>query len=222
MKLEYLVSRPAGGNTNVTAIGGVKEIVRNQQRHKGPAWRIRRRGSEWGIWRTSFEATLDRYVDLINAGDVGDVFAFDSKDWPYTTTTRLLDATPPLIQTQGNSKIDAIYTFIARGYKFRSGGICNKRYIDGTTDWTQHSPWGGPDPGSNAFDIFQATMDQMYQTAYDLVAEAKAGRLDIGRVIIGQKQWTPTDGWHSYGGNFHYHIHVEGRPTRTGYPGGRC
>ena len=65
-------------------------------------------------------------------------------------------------------------------------------------------------------------MEQLYDSAAAIVAEAQGSRLEVGRVIVGAKQWTPLMGWHEYSGIYHRHVHVEGAPTRTGEPKAGC
>lgn len=228
MKRRYLVTKPDGNNTRPLRLLGAKRKVRSLAAKKAPddaRFRLKIRGDEFSTWRKSLSSTMDRWTDLLkNRCQVGDVLVLDISDQPYSILTRVVDIAPPLIQTEGNSDIDTIWTYIKRDLNtdFRNGGICNRRYIDGTTTWTQHSPWPPPDPGSNALDIFLRTMEQMYDLSNKLVAAANQGKLQIGRLIIGAKQWTPGSGWHYYGGNFHRHIHVEGLPTRTGAPRASC
>lgn len=228
MAEKYIISKPSGGNTRPLGLTRASRVVRRQANRRAPEdarFRLKKRGEDWSSWRRSLKTTMERWKAMLaNQCRVGDVVVLDIEDHPYSITTRVIEVSPPLIQTEGNNKIDEIWTYIKRdlGISFRNGGICNKRYIDGTTTWTQHSPWPAPDPGSNALDIFMSTMNQMYDLSNKLVIGHKDGKISVGRLIIGQKQWTPQQGWHYYGGHFHYHIHVEGQPTRTGYPSGSC
>ena len=92
-----------------------------------------------------------------------------------------------------------------------NGGIYNCRFVDGTKIVSKHgyktSEWKGA-----ACDIFSDpdNMGALTDRAEFLVAETKAGRLHLDRVIVGQSVWESFDGrWHFYRGAFHRHVHFE-------------
>lgn len=103
--------------------------------------------------------------------------------------------------------------------------VCKK--IVGSNSWSQHS-WG------NAADVFPKPNSQpsyvqkeLRQIADGFVYQAKhrtkANRfrkLDIAEVIDHDagRIWTPSQGWHPYGGTAGPHIHVSGAPLKTGRP----
>ena len=80
----------------------------------------------------------------------------------------------------------------------RNGGICVKKDVAGTSEPSQHNPWV-PD-GSNAVDVFLANMEQEYALAEDAVRAARSGDLPLGRVIVGNRIWDPSQSWHGYTG----------------------
>ena len=103
--------------------------------------------------------------------------------------------------------------------------VCKK--ISGSDSWSQHS-WG------NALDLFPIphpapsyVQTELRQIAYGVVYQAthrtKANRLrklEVAEVIDhdARRIWTPSQGWHAYGGTTGAHIHVSASPLRTGRP----
>lgn len=103
--------------------------------------------------------------------------------------------------------------------------VCKK--IVGSNSWSQHS-WG------NAVDVFPMPNSQPSYVQKELRAIADAvvynathktranrmRKLDVAEVIDhdAQRIWTPSEGWHPYGGTKGPHIHVSGAPLRTGRP----
>lgn len=77
--------------------------------------------------------------------------------------------------------------------------VYNRRYIAGTTTWSQHA-WG------NALDIF-APMPMLDEIADFLRGRKRAGILPVGLIL-----WRVA--------NHFDHIHVEGEPKQTGTPPG--
>jgi hypothetical protein len=103
--------------------------------------------------------------------------------------------------------------------------VCKQ--ISGSSTWSQHS-WG------NALDLFpkpsrqQATVERELRAIADAVVyqathltKANRGRkLAVAEVIDHDagRIWTPSQGWHSYGGTTGVHIHVSAAPLKTGIP----
>jgi hypothetical protein len=226
--IRYVYDDIDGGLTKPLKLFEVIPRIKADMKDRGPEWRWREvdKGQEWSVWRKDLDATLERMRSAIDTrGRVGDKFALDGIKGAFIARVRIIDISPPIKQTEGNDDIDEIYTWWTTNLKdseWWNGGICNRRFISGTTTWTQHCPWPDPDPGSNAFDGFRPTMSQLYETADDIVSAAKHDDLPLGRIIVGQRQWTPSQEWHFYGGEFHRHGHQEGLRTRTGQPKGSC
>ena len=103
--------------------------------------------------------------------------------------------------------------------------IC-KKILD-SNSWSQHS-WG------NALDLFPKPSPQRVTVQHELraIADAvvyqaknrtKANRLrklEVAEVIDHDagRIWTPSEGWHGYGGSTGSHIHVSAAPLKTGTP----
>jgi hypothetical protein len=112
-----------------------------------------------------------------------------------------------------------------RVISFAAVFVCKK--IVGSNSWSQHS-WG------NAVDLFPTPNSQpvyvqkelreiantvVYHTTHKTVAN-RGRKLDVAEVIDhdAQRIWTPSEGWHPYGGTPGPHIHVSGKPLKTGTP----
>jgi hypothetical protein len=103
--------------------------------------------------------------------------------------------------------------------------VC-KKILDSST-WSQHA-WG------NALDLFpvgggtkaelQRRLRQIANSVvYQATHKTRANRLrklEVAEVIDHDagRIWTPSQGWHSYGGTSGAHIHVSAAPLRTGVP----
>ena len=220
-----MVSLPSGDRTKDISFAKAKDNVRDQARKyavdKDRRMRLGIRGKlEPGVWRTELDKTMDQWEKLLRSEQPGDVILLDIEDYPYTIGTRIIDVSPPTKQTEGNSDIDKIFTWLINNKKGRNGGICNRRSIAGTSTWSQHSPWPGPDPGSNAVDWFSSpdTMDELYDQGHDVVR----ANLPIGLVLVGNQAWEPGRGWHLSSAEYHRHLHIQGQPERGGSPQGSC
>lgn len=97
------------------------------------------------------------------------------------------------------------------------------RAIAGSSSWSQHA-YG------NADDLFPTAGDtqaKLRRIADAVVYQAKhrtaanlGRKLDVAEVIDhdARRIWTPSEGWHAYGGTTGAHIHVSAAPLRTGKP----
>lgn len=196
-------------------------ILRRRARRAGASTlALKRRGSDrWGRPRTLDEG-LARLREILPRAPVGEVWWVRLDYGPQVLTVRVVAPTARVAETAGNSRIDRIYGEVTARWQVESWGICNRRYIDGTTTWSQHCPWPAPDPGSNAWDI-HASRRRMRKIADELARNAEAW--GVGRVIYDGRVWDRTRGWHVSPGIGHQdHIHVEGYPERSGTPRGSC
>lgn len=231
MDIRYMVSRPGGDRTGAIGLSSARRKVRAQAKKygesKGRRLRLKERADDdWGIFRKDVGETMSKWEALVRTAKPGDVVLMDIEDFPYTISTRIIDVTPPTVQTDGNADVDKIFTWLVRNEKGRNGGICNRRDIAGTGTWSQHSPWPAPDPGSNAIDWFAYpdTMAELYEQGAALAQAAKADpqNVPVGLILVGSKAWSPEVGWHFSSAEYHRHLHVQGRKTRTGTPRASC
>jgi hypothetical protein len=110
---------------------------------------------------------------------------------------------------------------VANEEKISYGGVFSCRKIAGTTYWSQHA-WG------NALDLFPTKPGYNDDIAKAAVTQAtkrtvanRGRKLELSNVIdhLNSRIWTPTTGWHEYGGTVGPHVHVQAAPIKTGTPG---
>jgi len=128
--------------------------------------------------------------------------------------------------TKGNPRIAKAAQY-AKDHcrRVQCSGWVYTRYVSGTTTWSQHSRFA---EGGNAVDLTVyhnddyhdgIDMDATQDVADVLVAAARAGALQLRRVIFRDAQWNAPS-WQaiSYGGTYHTHVHAEAAPLQTGTP----
>lgn len=134
--------------------------------------------------------------------------------FPVYSTSVETAAIKRVVAVLGRARIDP-------KIKFGSVFVCKK--IAGSSTWSQHS-WG------NAIDIFptdgntQAKLrDIADAVVYQATHKTKANRfrkLPVSQVIDhdGRRIWSSGQGWYTYAGTTGAHIHVSGKPLKTGVP----
>ena len=109
--------------------------------------------------------------------------------------------------------IEEIHHYVWEGHPVRSGGLWLCRFIDGTFPPGSVSKHGflTKDWKGAAEDIFvtQGGMPALVDVAEDIVSRTKTGKLKAATVIVDKDIWTPSQGWHVYSGNQHFHVHVD-------------
>lgn len=118
-----------------------------------------------------------------------------------------------IIDTNGNDKADKAWSYGKAWYpdvSFLGSYVC--KYIVGSGTLSQHS-YG------NAVDFGRDSMAELNDLANKMVANAD--ELDIEHVIVGDRIWTRGYGWSHYGGEYHYHVHVDFTPQYSGSCGVR-
>ncbi len=223
-RLAYIVRRPDGSVTPDLTLAVAMRRVRDHGRRLGPRYRLRERGSDPGPYREDFAETVDRLREHLRDEVEGAAWILDGERTPGTIGVRVVDVAPAIRETQGNARIDRIYTWVLDRFpgEIRSAGICVRKLIEGTTTWSQHSPWPAPDPGANAWDWFAPTFDRLLEQAAIVAKAADAGEIPVGLILAGDRAWSPDQGWHDSGAAFHPHVHIEGAPKRTGTPRSSC
>ena len=216
--MEMVVSRPNGDVTEPLRFNAAEEVVHQQAKNRGNArdgWRLKTRGDEFGTTFHDFQKMMDRWSQLAQQHDKkGDVIVLDIMEHPYSVVARWVDTMLPIKDTSGNRDIDQIWTWWHEQWpNSRNAGICVFKYTGGRP--SQHCNWndnnGEPGDGSDASDEFLNGMEMMKDAAYEAVNFAKQDELPLGRMIIANLIWDPFQGWHYYGGEYHYHNHMEGR-----------
>ena len=202
MSIKYMTTKPNGERTGPVAFQKAKDNVRDQARtfalNRGRKMRLGVRGKgELGNWRIELDETMDQWEKLVKTHPPGTSSGWTSRTTRTQSGTRIVDVSPPTKQTEGNDDIDKIYSWLTTEKNGRNGGICNRRFISGTTTWTQHCPWPDPNGGSNALDWFAQpdTMDELYEQAYDLARSQAPHRSHPRRVQgVGTRGLAPIGG----------------------------
>jgi hypothetical protein len=217
---DFILNRPAGDITQMIGKAKVMDLTGRYMKPRGPEWRVRDiNDHNFGDWRSDWSLVRERWSHLLDAMRAGDRIRMDGRSGAFELVAHAVHDKPPIIKTEGNDDIDKIWTW-ARQWaddhhtSMRSGGICVPKDVFGTSAPSQHNPW--KNGGSNAVDIFLGTMNAMVDMAEDAVRAAKKGRLPLGRAIIQNRIWDPTQEWHGYSGVYHYHDHLEGTPEQSG------
>lgn len=201
-------------------------------------YRAKMRGNDWPAHFVDLGAVMaDVRAFLDRAGD-GDMVLVDSEKAPGAVAVRCYEVVAPAVQTIGNAQIDLIWTGVHAAFPtVASYGICNRRFVEGTTQWTEHCPW--PADEMWARDGFPSAMDSIGSNAWDIggpmslltpvatylqregqkwhETPVRAG-LPVGFFIYNRREWDPVNGYRPYGGSNPHtgHIHVQGIPWHNG------
>jgi hypothetical protein len=114
-------------------------------------------------------------------------------------------AAPPVINIDGNAKVDAVWTYEKTHYpnvSFLGAYVC--KFIAGTSTHSQHA-YG------NAVDCGGVSMDELNNIANDLIAHAV--ELSLENVIVADRIWTRGQGTRAYTGEYHFHVHADCFPS---------
>lgn len=172
----------------------------------GERARLREIGGEWGPWRSEADA-VDRLLSRVDRLGVGPKIVVQREGDRAMRAIRELSALPDL---GASPKIEAIHAAVWGEFEVRSGGLWLCRFVDGTETVSKHgwlsSKWRGA-----AEDVFilDGGMPALVEVAQFVVARTKAGQLEAATVIVDNDIWTPSGGWRVYGGQRHYHVHVD-------------
>lgn len=149
----------------------------------------------------------------LRSGKVGDVYRLWA-DGKVRFTARECVPAVHIIDTNGNDKADRAWSWGKAQFpdvSFLGAYVC-KTIVGSGGVMSQHS-YG------NAVDFGRDSMDELYDLAYYLIAHAD--ELDLQHVIVDDRIWTRGSGWSSYGGDRHYHVHVDFNPQYSGSCGVR-
>jgi len=211
---------PDWGRIYDTEKSAIDEVLRRAKLHKGAKFRLRERKETFGPERRFNEldtVIANRIDDSFHVGDTLVLWSLsDNVQW----LIRKVHTRPEVMDvSDGNDGIDVNHTLIfgkdgrKKHPNAESWGILNKRYISGTTTWSQHAPWHEDQCTSNAEDFHAPTLDGMRSIADDIVRNGKAAKM-----LLAGEEWLPASGWRFVGSYIdHYdHLHCEPFPTRTG------
>jgi len=126
----------------------------------------------------------------------------------------LVEPEPDITNTPGNAYVDLVYTMVFAKFPQASNlGNCYCRKIDGSYSWSQHAFCNAQDFGAPSGSQFWLTLNSI---ANYIVANAVQFKTET--VIVQDRIWLRGQGWHNYGGAYHYHVHTDGYPNGTGTP----
>lgn len=181
---------------------------------KGDKARIREIGSEWGTWRKESEA-IQAVMDRVTRMGVGPRIVIQREDDRDMRAIREVTDIPNLGAAPA---LEAIHGVVWARYNVRSGGLWLCRYVDGTRTVSKHGYQGSGWKGA-AEDIFvnSGGMTELIKVARFIADQTRMHNLDAATVIVDNDIWEPSSGWRVYGGQRHYHVHVDvagGGPCR--------
>jgi hypothetical protein len=153
-------------------------------------------------------AALTALHEALVRGDIGNVFSIHDGKGNEVFRCREVKPAVEVINTSGNDKADKLWSAVKAEFPkctFLGAYVC--KMIVGTSTHSQHS-YG------NAVDVGAATMAQLHVIADWIVA--RHDEFDIATVIVDQQVWTPSEHWHTYTGDRHYHVHSDYQPSYSG------
>ncbi len=124
------------------------------------------------------------------------------------------------VETAATKRLIVVLQRLEVAKRIHHAGVFACRKISGSSAWSDHS-WGA------AADIFPKAPTDRDEIAHAIVWQAthrtKANRfrkLSIRYVIDhdGRAIWTPSEGWHAYGGAAGNHVHASTGKAPVGVP----
>jgi hypothetical protein len=169
--------------------------------------RLREAGGEWGPWRQKGEI-MDRVDRRVSRMGVGPKLIVQRKSDREQLSIREVEAVVPDLNAA--PELEKIHGAVWSNFDVRSGGLYLCRFIDGTSTVSKHGYLSATWKGA-AEDIFviNGTMNDLVQVGEFIVSGTKKDILEAATVIVDDKIWTPSQGWHRYLGSRHYHVHTD-------------
>lgn len=190
--------RPNGSLVRDVELGRLMEVAKMRLTTGDGPWNIVVNGEVRGLTLARKRA-LERLRYLLDHRGVGTTYVVKNQHgkavlWAREVAWELLDC-------NGNDKADKAYTTILRmfaSYNPRYAGsyVCKPS--------SQHR-------FGNALDFFFGTLAQQDVVANYFVKYAD--EYGIRHVISRDRIWTRGEGWRSYGGEYHSHIHIDFEPN---------
>jgi hypothetical protein len=175
----------------------------------GPG-RLREVGGEFGPWRPKGEI-MDRVDRRVSRMGVGPKLIIQRKSNRDQLSIREVEAIVPNLNAA--PELEKIHGAVWSNFDVRSGGLYLCRFIDGTHTVSKHGylkddPNGWKGAAEDIF-VINGGMTDLVHVAEFIVSGTKNEILEAATVIVNDKIWTPSQGWHAYGGSVHYHCHVD-------------
>jgi hypothetical protein len=202
--------------------------LRDRLRTAGPLYSVWTAKNGWSAQRR-YKSTMLRIGLLMPRMEAGERMKVAARvnEYPQgpiftvAAVDRLPEEQPPWAPTYLTGRVNARVARVARvAYAYDNDldclgtQVCKR--ISGTSTWSQHAYGNAIDlavrvPLPTGFDMGAQDQIAAYLASY--------GReLSIATLIHRDRVWTPLDGWHGYGGQYHTHIHVDCLPQGTGTP----
>ena len=165
------------------------------------------------VGRGDRKEVLGRLDRRLTNGDVGPTYRIRNAKGVVVFRCREVIPAIDVIDTNGNDKVDAVWSAVVaefHGETFLGAYVC--KHISGTSLMSQHSY-------ANALDIGGPSMAFLNEVADWLFA--RRDEFSIETIIVGDRIWTRSGGWHAYTGDYHYHVHVDFTPHFSGACGPR-
>jgi len=205
--------KPNGEWTNDKTHGETMEAARNQCEAGLKIYALFKNGKK--IRKGLRKWVLAGLNNNLKNSKVGDSFSVNGPDGQLFRCREIVPAIR-VIDLNGNDKADRAWSVAKAKYSdigFLGAYVCKS--IAGSGSPSQHS-YG------NAVDFGRNSMAQLYDLAHYLLSqEENEGKLDLQHVIVDDRIWTRGYGWSYYGGQRHYHVHVDFTPQYSGSCGVR-
>jgi hypothetical protein len=179
----------------ITPGGGRYQLIQNE--------------GKMGVKRSAFDM-LTHLRDRLRMSSVGDRFQVVDSEGNKVFKVHNVEPALQVIDINGNDRADLYYsTILATFPQFapRYAGCYVCKDVAGSSTPSQHS-YG------NAVDFFFASLNDQDQVALWVVANADA--LNVEHAISRNRIWTRGEGWHTYTGDYHSHLHVDFNPQFSG------
>jgi hypothetical protein len=177
--------------------------------------RIREAGtSKYGRWRDT-EQVMQVVKDRTARMGVGPKLIVQRRSADNDEISiREITKDPLIPELHANPLVEKIHAIVWAKFDVRSGGLYVCRRIDGSTQVSKHGYIGITDGKSwrgAAEDVFVLSggMTELENVAEFIVVQTKAGNAKAATVIVNRKIWTPSQGWHAYTGEQHFHVHFD-------------
>lgn len=207
MAKEFIYYKPSGEPTEPVCVEDVLAAARSRVKVGDGPFVLTQDGEPFRP--EDRKAVLERLERRLRNGKPGPTYRIRDLEGDVVFKAREVVA-PPVIDTNGNDKADKFWTWVVTEFKdyhprFAGAYVC--KHIAGSSSMSQHS-YG------NAVDVFFDTMAHQVRV-YEAIKAGKAP-VPIGHAISGKLIWSPASGQHAYGGDTHYHLHVDFVPDYSG------
>jgi len=158
---------------------------------------------------------LKRLNTAMRKGEIGTRLRVLDDQEDYVYKVRVVQPEPEVVDISGNHNADVYYSAVMDDFaeyhpRYAGSYVCKD--IAGSWISSQHS-YG------NAVDFFFDSLAHQDEVANWAVAHADD--LHIHTVISRSRIWTRDQGWHTYTGDYHSHLHVDFDPQYSGSCGVR-